>query len=202
VRFRTPAGHGLELVVGQGTEIPVAHLAPPATTAPAPVCADHLGLGAADLGAEVRFAREVLGMLPSTRVLGPDGSAVMTFLRLPGRLLYHQLVVAATPAPVLHHVQFTLKSVDSFYATHAALQKSGVDILWGPLRHGPGHNIAMYFQDAAGTWIEYSVEEEIILDDEHYEPRTWSIEDPHVIDEWRSGPPPEALMGPPAGGVA
>ena len=62
----------------------------------------------------------------------------------------------------------SLKSVDSFYETYEALKESGIDIQWGPLRHGPGHNIAMYFQDGAGYWIEYSVEEEIITDDEHY----------------------------------
>jgi uncharacterized protein YciI len=87
--------------------------------------------------------------------------------------------------------------VDSFYATYEALKKAGVDIQWGPLRHGPGHNIALYFQDGAGYWVEYSVEEEIITDDEHYTPRTWTIEDPHVIDEWQTGAPPLGLMGPP-----
>lgn len=202
VRFRTPAGHRLELIVGRSTEIPVAHLVEPPSGAPAPICPDHIGLGAADFDAEVAFACDVLGMLRSTRVLAADGSPVMTFLRLPDRLLYHQLVVAATPAAVLHHVQFTLKSLDSFYAAHDALQAAGVDIQWGPLRHGPGHNVAMYLQDGAGIWMEYSVEEEIILDDDNYEPRTWSVTDPHVIDEWSSGPPPEALMGPPAGARA
>ncbi|MCW3013052.1 MAG: glyoxalase/bleomycin resistance protein/dioxygenase [Solirubrobacterales bacterium] len=199
VRFSTPAGHRLELITGPSTEIPVAHLAEPPALAPAPICPDHLGVGAVDFDAELAFAQDVMGMLPSNRVLAPDGTAVMTFLRFPGRLLYHQLVVASTPAPVLHHVQFTLKSLDSFYATHAALLQAGVEVQWGPLRHGPGHNVACYFQDGAGIWFEYSVEEEIILDDEHYVPRTWSIEDPHVIDEWNSGPPPEALMGPPPG---
>jgi catechol 2,3-dioxygenase len=202
VRFRTPAGHRLELVAGASTEIPVGHLVEPPTTAPAPICPDHIGVGAPDLDAEVAFAQDVLGMLPSNRVLAPDDSPVMTFLRFPQRLLYHQLVVAATPVPVLHHAQFTLKSVDSFYETYEALQAGGVDVQWGPLRHGPGHNIAMYFQDGAGVWIEYSVEEEIILDDDHYVPRTWSVQDPHVIDEWNSGPPPEALMGPPPGASA
>lgn len=195
VRFSTPAGHRLELVVGEGTQVPVGHLAVPPQEAPAPICPDHIGVGAADFGAELAFATEALGMVASNRVLAPDGSPVMTFLRFPGRLLYHQLVVAATPAPVLHHMQFTLKNLDSFYATYRALRGAGVEVQWGPLRHGPGHNVAFYFQDGAGAWFEYSVEEEIILDDEHYVPRTWSVEDPHVIDEWNSGPPPEALMG-------
>jgi len=198
VRFRTPAGHQLALVAGPTTRFPVGHVAPVPDTAPAPMCADHLGIGAPDLEAEVAFAQDVLGMLPSNHVLAPDGTEVMRFLRFPGRYLYHQLVVARTLAPVLHHIQFTCKSLDSFYATAAALRAGGVEIQWGPLRHGPGHNVALYVQDAVGHWIQFSAEEEIVLDDAHYEPRTWSVEDPKVIDEWNSGPPPEALMGPPS----
>jgi uncharacterized protein YciI len=121
----------------------------------------------------------------------------MSFLRAPKRYLYHCLVVVRGEEPAVHHYQMSLKSVDSFYATYDALKAGGVDVEWGPLRHGPGHNIAMYFQDGAGYWVEYSVEEEIILDDEHYEPRTWTVADPHVVDEWQSGAPPLGLMGPP-----
>lgn len=198
LRLRTPAGHVLALTSGQSTDFPVGHIAPVPDGAPAPVCADHIGIGAADFEAEVAFATDVLGMVPSNHVRAPDGTEVMQFLRFPGRYLYHQLVVARTPAPVLHHVQFTCKNLDSFYATADALGRNAVEIQWGPLRHGPGHNVAFYIQDVAGNWIEYSAEEEIILDDDHYVPRTWSVDDPKVIDEWNSGPPPEALMGPPA----
>jgi catechol 2,3-dioxygenase-like lactoylglutathione lyase family enzyme len=199
VRFATPAGHRLALIGGTSTKVPVGHVAPVPQSEPAPVCADHLGIGAPDLEAEVAFAQDVLGMLASNHVLAPDGTEVMRFLRLPARYLYHQLVVARTPAPVLHHIQFTCKNLDSFYATADALRAAGVEVQWGPLRHGPGHNVALYVQDAVGHWIEYSVEEEIVLDDAHYVPRTWSVTDPKVIDEWNSGPPPEALMGPPPG---
>lgn len=201
-RFRTPAGHALAVVAGASTPFPVGHVAPVPEGAPAPVCADHIGIGAADFEAEVAFATDVLGMLPSNHVLAPDGTEVMRFMRFPGRYLYHQLVVARTPAPVLHHIQFTCKNLDSFYATADALRRNGVEIQWGPLRHGPGHNVALYVQDAVGHWVEYSVEEEIVLDDAHYVPRTWSVEDPKVIDEWNSGPPPEALMGPPPAATA
>jgi hypothetical protein len=91
-----------------------------------------------------------------------------------------------------------MKNVDSFYSTAAALQANEVKVEWGPLRHGPGHNIAMYFRDAEGYWFEYSVEEEIILHDPTYVPRTWRFYDPHSVDEWGTGGvPPEELMGPP-----
>lgn len=198
IRFRTPAGHLIELTTGVHTDVPVAHMvAAPNGGGPAPVVPDHVGLGAPDFEAEDDFATGVLGLLRSNRVMATEDVQVMSFLRAPKRFLYHCLVVVRTEEPVMHHYQMSLKSVDSFYETYDALKANGVDIQWGPLRHGPGHNIAMYFQDGAGYWVEYSVEEEIILDDEHYVPRTWTVADPHVVDEWQTGPPPLGLMGPP-----
>jgi catechol 2,3-dioxygenase-like lactoylglutathione lyase family enzyme/uncharacterized protein YciI len=198
IHFRTPSGHALELTTGVHTEYPVAHVVSSNGSSGAqPVTADHVGLAAADFDAEMNFATDVLGLLPSNRVLAPGDVQVMSFLRAPKRYLYHCLVVVRGEEAAVHHYQMSIKSVDSFYATYDALKASGVDVEWGPLRHGPGHNIAMYFQDGAGYWVEYSVEEEIILDDEHYEPRTWTVADPHVVDEWQSGAPPLGLMGPP-----
>jgi catechol 2,3-dioxygenase-like lactoylglutathione lyase family enzyme/uncharacterized protein YciI len=199
LRFRTPAGHQLELTTGVNTDVPVAHMVSMNGAAPGPIAPDHVGLGAPDFETETRFATEVLGLLASSHIMASADPPleVMTFLRAPRRFLYHCLVTVRSEEPVMHHYQMSLKSVDAFYAAHEALKASGVDVQWGPLRHGPGHNIAMYFQDGAGYWVEYSVEEEIITDDEHYVPRTWTISDPHVVDEWQTGPPPLGLMGPP-----
>ena len=198
VHVDTPAGHTLELTTGVSTEIPVSHLiAAPNSGGPEPVVADHVGLGAADYEAEEAFMVDILGQLHSSRIFAPDGVQVMGFLRSPGRYLYHDVVLVRTPQPALHHVQFTMKNVDSFYSTAAALQANGVKIEWGPLRHGPGHNIAMYFRDGEGNWFEYSVEEEIILHDATYVPRTWTVADSHAVDEWDTGAPPSDLMGPP-----
>lgn len=198
IRVSTPAGHCLELTTGVSTEIPVSHLIEaPDTGGPEPVVADHLGLGAPNFEAEEAFMLETLGQLYSSRILGPGGVQVMGFLRSPGRYLYHDVVLVRTPQPALHHIQFSMKNVDAFYSTASALQANDVRIEWGPLRHGPGHNIAMYFRDAEGYWFEYSVEEEIILHDPTYVPRTWTVEDPHAVDEWDTGAPPAELMGPP-----
>lgn len=198
LRFSTPGGHRLELTTGVHTEIPVAHMVSSnGARSPQPVTPDHVGLGVADFDTELAFATDVLGLLPSNRVLAPGDLQVMSFLRAPKRFLYHCLVVVRGEESAVHHYQMSLKSVDTFYATYEALKAGGIDVQWGPLRHGPGHNIAMYFQDGAGYWVEYSVEEELILDDEHYEPRTWTVADPHVVDEWQTGPPPLGLMGPP-----
>jgi catechol 2,3-dioxygenase-like lactoylglutathione lyase family enzyme len=179
-RLRTPAEHTLALIPGPSTDFPVGHIAPVPDCAPAPICADHVALGAADFEAEVAFATDELGMVPSARVMSRDGE-VMRFLRFPGRYLHHQLVITRTPG--LNHVQFTCKNLDSFYATADALRE---EIRSGPLRHGPAHEIAFVVEDLAGNRIEYSVEHEIVLDDDHHVPRTWSADDPKVSDEWHA----------------
>jgi catechol 2,3-dioxygenase len=197
LRFTTPGGHRIELTTGLHTDVPVAHLVEAPTAAgPKPVAPDHVGLGAADFETEERFHAEVLGQLHSSRIMAPGGTHVMSFMRSPGRYLYHDVVLVRAPSTMLHHLQFSLKNVDQFYETAEGLRANDVEIEWGPLRHGPGHNIAMYFRDAEGYWFEYSVEEEIILYDPTYVPRTWSVEDPHVVDEW-GGPPPPPGIGPP-----
>jgi catechol 2,3-dioxygenase len=190
IRFRTPAGHLIELATGVHSQFPPAHEVPMPDAAPAPICADHIGLAAVDYDREVAFMVETLGMLPSSRIFRPDGAPVMTFLRFPGRFLYHQVVVVAAPQDVIHHLQFSFKDRRSFEASTDALRANAVTIEWGPLRHGPGQNVALYFYDAEDYWVEYSTEEEIVLHDDSYVPMTWSTADQHTIDEWGSGPPP------------
>jgi hypothetical protein len=60
----------------------------------------------------------------------------------------------------------------------------------------------MYFREGADQWLEYSVEEEVILDDSTYVPRTWRVTDDHVVDEWHTGPPPAGIGPPPPPGGA
>jgi catechol 2,3-dioxygenase len=202
LRFHTPAGHTVELTTGIHVDLPVAAIVPVPDGAPAPVACDHVGLVAPDLEAEEAFFTDTLGLLRSNKVLTPDGFPIMGFFRGPGSYLYHCVVIARGPEPKLHHYQFSMKNVDAFYAAYEGLKANGVDVEWGPLRHGPGHNIAMYFRDGADQWLEYSVEEEVILDDSTYVPRTWRVTDDHVVDEWHTGPPPAGIGPPPPPGGA
>jgi nucleoside-diphosphate-sugar epimerase len=81
---------------------------------------------------------------------------------------------------------------------HAAFEqmrdRGKVEIIWGPLRHGAGHNIVFYFRDFTGNLVEFSAEEEIILNDATYVPRAWPVTDPRAGDEWNLSPIPAAMM--------
>ncbi|HEX6390010.1 MAG TPA: hypothetical protein VFZ89_11195 [Solirubrobacteraceae bacterium] len=170
--LRTPRGHVIRLIDGPSTDLPVGHLAAVPDRAPAPLCADHVGIVADDLDAEAAFFTGTLGMLESASVTG-----ARRFLRFPRRYLHHQVVITRDEP----YVQLTCKNLDSFYASAEALRDL---IEWGPRRHGPGHEVAFAVKDLAGNRIVYSVEQEIVLDDDHHVPRTWNADDPKVTDEW------------------
>jgi hypothetical protein len=56
-----------------------------------------------------------------------------------------------------------------------------------------GHNIVFYFRDYTGSIVEYSAEEEIILNDATYAPRVWPTSDPRAADEWNLSHAPAAM---------
>lgn len=188
LRFRTPNGHAIQLAVGLTADVPIAAAVPRPESAPAPITCDHVVVRCGDVDAELAFAAETLGLMESSRIEAPGVGPVLAFFR--ARMLYHCLAIARADAPGLHHMQFTLKDGAAvFEAWERMRDDPAVDVVWDPVRHGPGHNIAFYFRDYAGNFVEYSAEEELILDDEHYAPMRWSALDQRSMDEWGTQPP-------------
>lgn len=190
LRFRTPSGHLIELAPGVDVEAPMAALVSRPEAVPGPICCDHVMPRCVEADAEMAFASGPFGLRQSSQVDAPGVGAIMGFYRC--RTLYHCYAVARSSRNGLHHVQFTLKDAPAVFAAHAQMsQAGGVEIVWGPVRHGPGHNVAFYFRDHVGNVVEYSAEEEVILADDSYAPQHWSVADQRAHDEWGSRPPAE-----------
>lgn len=188
VRVQSPAGHTVQLTVGVHTPVPVAAQTASPDAAIAPLALDHIAPLVADPDAEVAWGVEVLGLSESARVVAPEVGPVVAFLR--GRPLFHCYTVVRGAQNGLHHFQFSFKDGAAVRAAAEALTADAdVEVLWGPVRHGPGHTVALYLRDYTGNIVEFSSEEEVVLDDDAYEPRTWSAQDPTVLDEWGSLPP-------------
>ncbi|MGW4032753.1 VOC family protein [Streptomyces sp. NPDC004838] len=188
LRFKTPAGHPIELRVGHAPEVPVAASTRRPTAVPAPIASDHVVVRTVDMEGEIEYAKTTLGLMESSRIQLPDETPLMAFFR--GGRLYHCLALSKAEVNGLHHVQFTVKDRSAVLeAAEAFAKDDDVEVVWGPVRHGPGHNIAVYFRDYTGHFFEFSSEEEIILDDENYSPLRWSGGDPRAADEWGSFPP-------------
>ncbi|MEU5401611.1 VOC family protein [Streptomyces sp. NPDC005963] len=185
--FRTPAGHPIELRTGFVPDVPVAASTRRPSVAPAPIASDHVVLRTVDMDGEIEYVKTHLGLMESSQIQLPDTSPLMAFFR--GSKLYHCMALARAEVNGLHHVQFTVKDAAAVLEASEAMKKNGVEILWGPVRHGPGHNVAIYFRDHVGHILEFSSEEMTILDDENYSPTHWSVTDPRSADEWGTFPP-------------
>jgi catechol 2,3-dioxygenase len=188
LRFHTPGGHLIELAPGVNVDAPMAALTSRPSAVPAPISCDHVMPRSVDVAAEMAFATGPFGLRQSSQVDAPGVGPVMGFYRC--HTLYHCYAVARSRETGLHHVQFTLKDAPAVFAAHEHMAADpNVELVWGPVRHGPGHNVAFYFRDHVGNFVEYSAEEEIILDNDTYAPQHWSTADQRAHDEWGSQPP-------------
>jgi catechol 2,3-dioxygenase len=194
VRFKTFDGATIELTPGVAAAAPIAELvAQPAAPAPAPLTFDHAIMRQADIRSGLDCAVDLLGLRESGRILAPDGVPILAFFR--GGILFHCYGVARSDRNGLHHFQFSLKNDRAVIDAHRAMSASGeVEILWGPVRHGCGQNVAFYFRDQVGNVVEYSAEEELILVDETYEVLQWPVQNQRATDEWGTEPP-DAIKG-------
>lgn len=193
LRFKNTSGQTIQLTPGVVVDVPMASLVAEPQVTPGPIAFDHAVVRAADVGAGFEFASRVMGLKESARIVAPDEIPVLGFFR--AHTLFHCYAVARSHHDGLHHVQFTLKNPPAVHAAFEQMRQRGkVDIIWGPLRHGAGHNIVFYFHDYTGNIFEYSAEEEIILNDATYVPRAWPVTDPRAGDEWNLSPIPEVMM--------
>lgn len=192
VRVSTPNGIEIELSTGKNVTLPMQWMVEKPDGAPAPICFDHAIIRTTDVEALIEFAGSALGLKESGRIVTPDGTPFLSFWR--SHTLFHCFGTNASDRNGLHHVQFTLKNDRAVLEAHEAMAADDdVEIIWGPLRHGCGQNITFYFFDGAGNIIEYSAEEELILNDDTYSVNHWPITDIRATNEWSGDLPPAAM---------
>lgn len=188
LRVQSPAGHYVHLTTGVYVEQPMGFLVVPHEPPPTPISFDHAAPRIVDPEAEIQFAQDVLGLKESARIVHPEQGIGIAFMR--AHTLFHCYTVVTGPYNGLHHYQFTLKNREATFAAYERMKAGGVvNVIWGPVRHGPGHNIAFYFYDNDGNIVEYSAEEEIILDAAGYIRQEWDALNSAVFDEWGTTPP-------------
>jgi catechol 2,3-dioxygenase-like lactoylglutathione lyase family enzyme len=89
----------------------------------------------------------------------------------------------------MHHMAFELKDVVHLQSACDLMGQRKHPILWGPLRHGPGHNMAIHHRNPDDQVIELYCELDQMLDEElgYFLPRPWHHDTPQRPKVWPHG---------------
>jgi catechol-2,3-dioxygenase len=143
----------------------------------------HLAFVVPDPETMARFYMETLGFRFSDRI-----EDWFVFLRCCAD--HHTVNFIRGPASRIHHVAFELRDSSHLNRGCDLLARHDIPIIWGPLRQGPGHNIAVYHRNSAGHIVELFIDMDEMVDDElgYYEPRPWHRDRPQRPKVWRETP--------------
>jgi len=140
----------------------------------------HLTFYSNEAAALVAFWIDVLGFRLS------DVAEGLTWTRCDQD--HHGLAVLDIPeGTLLHHHAWAVSDWSALGVYCDSLARHGLSLAWGPVRHGPGFNLATYLPDPDGVMVEVYTELLQIPDDRSYVPIDWSDE-PRALNLW--GPPP------------
>jgi catechol 2,3-dioxygenase-like lactoylglutathione lyase family enzyme len=98
----------------------------------------------------------------------------------------------------MHHVAFELQNTAQLIQACDFLGQHNLPIIWGPGRHGPGHNVYTYHRNPDDQIIEMFAELDKMLDEElgYFDPKPWHRDRPQKPKVWTTmptdvwGPPP------------
>ncbi len=160
-----------------------------------PLKLSHIASLSPDLHRLVSFYTDVLGFRFSDSM-----QDFFYFLRC--GCDHHTINMAAGNYSAVQHLAFELADVAHMRSACDVLARHGVDILWGPLRHGCGHNLAFYHFDPEGLIIEHCAELDRMSNESlgYFDPRPYHEDRPQrpkqwdpksAISVWGRFPPPE-----------
>jgi catechol 2,3-dioxygenase-like lactoylglutathione lyase family enzyme len=99
---------------------------------------------------------------------------------------HHTLNFARAPVRSLHHLAFELRGAAHMQQACDHLARHKLNILWGPVRHGPGHNVAIYHRNPDGHLIELFYDLDRMIDEDlgYFDPRPWHRDRPQRPKIW------------------
>jgi catechol 2,3-dioxygenase-like lactoylglutathione lyase family enzyme len=139
----------------------------------------HLAFVVDDPRATAEFYEKVLGFRTSDWI-----GDYFVFLRCNAD--HHTVNFIRGPKAKMHHMAFEMRDTAHL---HNALDQFGqkqIEVIWGPVRHGPGHNIAAYHFNPDGQMIEMFAELDRMTDEEggYFDPKPWHRDLPQRPKVW------------------
>ena len=97
----------------------------------------------------------------------------------------------------MHHFAFELRDAAHLMESCDVLGRARIDIAWGPVRHGPGHNIATYHRNTDKLVVELYAELDRMSNEDlgHFDPKPWHRDRPQRPKTW-SGNQRRDMWGP------
>lgn len=107
---------------------------------------------------------------------------------------HHGIAIAPkSEGTVLHHHAWEAQDLVTLGSYCDQLIELDMALIWGPVRHGPGFNVATYLPDPAGGLVEVYTDLLQIVDDTAYIPQDWTGR-PNALSLWGS-PVPQEFLG-------
>ena len=102
---------------------------------------------------------------------------------------HHSMNFLQSKYQKMHHIAFQLKDWAHVQKACDHLAKHDIPLIWGPGRHGAGHNIFTYHYDPDKQIIELFTELDIVNEAlGYFEPRPWHEEFPQKPKVWKDAP--------------
>jgi catechol 2,3-dioxygenase-like lactoylglutathione lyase family enzyme len=147
-----------------------------------PLKLGHVAFVVEDVNATVDFYARVLGFRVSDWI-----GDFFVFMRCNPD--HHSVNFIKGGAARLHHLAFELKDFAHIQNACDLLGQRDIPIIWGPLRQGPGHNIAVYHRNHDDQVVELFSELDQMKDEElgYFDPRPWHRDRPQRPKVWEVG---------------
>ena len=178
IEFDDPAGTTVELF---SSKILVKNTASP--TGVSPLKLGHTAFTVPDAHKMVDFYTKVLGFRVSDWLMD-----VFAFLRCGPD--HHTVNFVAGDTSRIHHAAFELKDASHILAACDVLGRKNMQIIWGPGRHGIGHNVFVYHRDPDDHIVEFYIEMDQMTEESSgaFDPRPWHKDNPQRPKVWERAP--------------
>jgi catechol 2,3-dioxygenase-like lactoylglutathione lyase family enzyme len=140
----------------------------------------HIALAVHDVQKSAEFYQSLLGFRVSDWI-----EDFFVFMRCSPD--HHTMNFLRTKYQKMHHIAFQLKDWAHVQRACDHLYNHQIPLVWGPGRHGAGHNIFTYHRDPDGQFVELFTELDIMLNEDlgYFEPRPWHEEFPQKPKVWK-----------------
>lgn len=150
----------------------------------------HIAFNVHDVQASVDFFVDLLGF----RVSDWMGD-FFAFLRCGPD--HHTVNLLHGKTSKMHHIAFETRGWDHIKSACDFLGRQRIPLIWGPGRHGIGHNLFIYHHTPDGQIMELYAELDQMSDEASgaFDPRPWHEDDPQRPKVWQPGPTTSNIWG-------